>query len=302
MNNNSLFCSLYHRLSYCHRNCFSLQVRTELYPWDQFWRERKKSKTGRYLFNHLMWLAEGREGRGTAAVATALFVTRSTHRESGVGSGSSRALAHSGLLPHLPTQQPVRHCRRAAEGKIVRGSWSAGCLKRYSCFHESRGFPGEGGYAAACAGSLQLLQTQEHPFALKVLLFPGQGTRSLSPATASQLKHYRLSQEGETEMVLPFGHRSTVNWTKNELSVRKIQKIIEERKITNQISISTKAQTWKSWAESPTLLVSRFMCSGQLETRRHHVPAPPFRDTSFRGILCLWSHSPTYIGIVCIFH
>lgn len=258
MNNNSLFWSLCHRLSYCHRECFCLQVHTELYPWDKFWRERKKSKIGMYLFKHLMCLAEGWEGRGTAAVATAPFVTRSTHRESGVGSRSSHALAYSGLLPHLPTQQPVRHCRRAAEGKIERGIWSAGCLKRYSCFHKSQGFPREGGYASACANSPQLLQMQEHLFTLKGLLFPAQGTQPFGPATTSQLKHYRLSQEAEMKMGLPFRHISMVN----ELSVRKITKVIEERKITNQISIITKPQTLKSWAESLTLLVSHFMCSG----------------------------------------
>lgn len=85
-------------------------------------------------------------------------------------------------------------------------------------------------------------------------------------------------------------------WIEDELSVRKIKKATEERKVTNQIFISTKPQTWKSWAESLTLLVSRFMYSGQLETKQCRFPAPPFRAPSFRGILCLWSNPPTYIG------
>lgn len=143
-----------------------------------------------------MRLAEGWEGRGAAAVATFSFVTP---RESGVGSCRSHALARSGLLPHLPTQQPVGYCKRAAEGKIEKGSWAAGSWKRYSCFHKSRGFPGEGEYAAGCAASLQLLQAQETLVTSKRMLFPGQGTQPLGPATASQLKRYRLSQEGEWE-------------------------------------------------------------------------------------------------------
>jgi len=118
-----------------------------------------------------------------------------------------------------------------------------GCLKRYNCFHKSRGFPGEVGYSAACAENLRLLQLQEHPFALKKLLFPGEGTPPLISATTSQLKHYRLSKEGEMEMALLFMHMCMVNWTKNELSGRNIQKPVEERKITNQIFFSTKPQT-----------------------------------------------------------
>lgn len=256
----------------------------------------EREKRARSGCIYLTIWCEGWEGRGTAAVATTPFVTHSTQRESGTGGRSSRALARSGLPPHLPTQQPVRRCRRAAEGKIERCSWSAGCLKRYSCFHESQGFPGEGGYAAPWADSLWLLRTREHPFAWKGLLFPGQGPQPLSPAMTIQLKHYKISHKGETEMVAPFRHVSVVNWTKNGFSVRKIQKAIEERKITNQIFISTKTQTWKSWAECLTLLVSYFMYSGQRETRQHGVPAPALRAPIFRGVLCLQSHPPTYIG------
>jgi len=105
MNRSSLFWSLYHRRNYSHRKCFCLKAHTELYLWDKFWRERKESKIKTYLFNHLMWLAEGWEGRGTAVLATTPFVTRITHRESGMGGCSSHALTHSGLLPHRPAYQ-----------------------------------------------------------------------------------------------------------------------------------------------------------------------------------------------------
>lgn len=144
MNNNSLFWTVYHKFRYYHRKCFCLKLHAELHSWNQFWRERKKRKIWRYIFNHLVWLAAGWEGRGTAAVATSSFVTCSSHRVSVVGGHSSRALAHSGLLPHLPTQQPVRHYKRAAKRKIGRGSWYATWLKRCICFHKIWGFPSEG--------------------------------------------------------------------------------------------------------------------------------------------------------------
>lgn len=91
------------------------------------------------------------------------FVTLSTHRKPGVLGCNKFALAHPGLLPLLLTQQPARHCRRAAEGKMERGSGFAGWLKRYNCFHKSQAFPGEGGYAAACTARLPLLEMKECP-------------------------------------------------------------------------------------------------------------------------------------------
>lgn len=117
------------------------------------------------------------------------------------------------------------------------------------------------------------------------MLFPGERIQPLRRITTSQLKCSRLSQEVEMEMVSPFRDISTVNKTKNAFSVTKIQKAIEKRKITNKVPISTKPQTWKSGAESLTLLISHFRYSGQLETRQHCVPPSPFRATSFAGIL-----------------
>lgn len=101
-------------------------------------------------------------------------------------------------------------------------------MKRYNCFHKSQGFPGEGGYAGACTARLSLLEIKE--FSIKGMLCLGQGTQSLNPATPSPPKYYRLSQEGWMEMVLSSRHVFVVNWTKNELSVRKRQKANEDKR------------------------------------------------------------------------
>lgn len=151
------------------------------------------------------------------------FVALSSHRKPGVLGWSRYALAHPGLLPPLPTLQPARRCRRAAEGKTERGSGFAGWLKRYNSSHKSQGFPGEEGYAAAFTYRLPLL------FSWKGTLYSGQGIQSLNPATTSLQKYYGLPQEGQMEMVLRSRHKSVVNWTKNELAVRKRQKAVEER-------------------------------------------------------------------------
>lgn len=64
--------------SYCLEKRFCLKVGAELYPWDQSWRERKKSKIRRQLLNHLMKLAGGWEGRGTDASVTTLLLSAPT--------------------------------------------------------------------------------------------------------------------------------------------------------------------------------------------------------------------------------
>lgn len=143
------------------------------------------------------------------------FVTLNTHRKSGVLGCSRHALAHPGLLPPLLPQQPARYCRRAAEGKqkeavVLQDGW------RYNCFHKSQGFPGAGGYAAACTDRLPLLEIKECLFSLKGVLYTGQGTQSLNPATPSPQMYYRLPEWRRNGDGVTIQAYSCGDWTKNE--------------------------------------------------------------------------------------
>lgn len=195
MRSYSEFWTLYHNYSYFHKKNFCLKLGAEFYQWDQPWRERKKSKIWRQQLNHLMKLARGCEGRGTGWKCQH-FVTLSTHRKSTVFGCSKYALAHPGFLPpfllrNLPgtAGELLRENQKVAV--VLQDGW-----KDTTASTKTQGFPGKGGYAAACTARLPLLEIKECLFSLKGMFYPGQGTQSLNPATPSHQKYERQTATG----------------------------------------------------------------------------------------------------------
>lgn len=178
----------------------------------------------------------------------------------------------------------MRYCGRAACRKNRKRQLVYRCWKSYStraaAFLEKK--------------DMVLMQTACDDSKCRNIHLHWKGSSSLDKGMKTPLQplYLELSQEGEIEIFSPFRCESMMNWTKNGLSFRKIQKATDKEKIRKKyiyIYKNNECPELRGWLCYSCILYTLF----NRAARRNFLPALHLRAPSFRGILCPWSHTPT---------